>query len=389
MDKNYDVAIIGAGPAGTSCALALRNSGLKIALIDKSKFPRNKTCGDAIPGPALKFLKEIREEIINEFHDLEHKQRIKSSILYMSNGASLEINWKTDAYNSQRLHFDEFLLNQVKKHTKTSVYEGVKIKSITREEQKINIKSRESNFSITCDMVIGSDGANSIVSKTLSHPKSDKLNIAIALSAKYKNVYSPNDSNEFYLLKDLPGYFWIFPLGDNYFNVGFGTFNQYDSKPINLKKYFREIISEHPIISKKFSDAKVYSEITGFKLPLGGKKNSISGKNFLLTGDAANLIDPLSGHGIDKAIKSGILAAQQIEKCFKQSNFSSTFNADYDSAIYAIYWKELKRNFRLMKLLTHFPWLIKLLYPIVKRNKNLFHKFYYIKKQFTTTNKRP
>ena len=62
MNKDFDVVIIGAGPAGTSCALALRKSGLKVALLDKRKFPRDKTCGDAIPGPTHRYLKEILSE---------------------------------------------------------------------------------------------------------------------------------------------------------------------------------------------------------------------------------------------------------------------------------------------------------------------------------------
>ena len=382
MSKNYDIAIIGAGPAGTSCALALRNSGLKVALIDKSKFPRDKTCGDAIPGPSLKFLKEIQKDFITDLQGFEDKHKIKSSILYLANGESIEINWKTDAYNSRRFHFDEFLLNQVKKHTKVSIYEGIRIKTITREEQKITIKSKDSDFSITCDMVIGSDGANSIVSKILGDGQPKHSINSVALSAIYKNVGSPIEANEFYLLKKFPGYFWIFPLGNNYYNVGFGTTKQPSSTPINLRKYFDKIIVEHPIISKKFSAAEIHSEITGFKLPIGGKKINISGERFLLTGDAANLIDPLSGHGIDKAIKSGMLAAQQAEKCFKQNDFSSTFNTAYDAAVYSIYQREMRRNFWLMKLVLRFPWLLKIVLPIVKRNKDLFHKYYYIKKKF-------
>ena len=147
-----------------------------------------------------------------------------------------------------------------------------------------------------------------------------------------------------------------------------------------LKKYFEQIISEHPVISKKFNKARICSELNGFRLPLGGKKISISGERFLLTGDAANLIDPLSGHGIDKAVKSGMLAAQQVKACFEHNNFSSAFNGAYDLAVYKFYGKELKRNFRLMKLVTYFPYLIQLFYPFVKWNKDLFHKFYYLKK---------
>ena len=384
MDKNYDVAIIGAGPAGTSCALALRNSGLKVALIDKSTFPRDKTCGDAIPGPSLKFLKELRKEFKLELQDFEEKHQIKSSVLYMPNGESLQIDWVTDAYNSQRIHFDDLLLQQVKKHAKVAVYEGIKIKTIKREAQKIYIQSRDLQFSIICDMVIGCDGANSTVSRSLGAPPPDQLSGSVALSARYENVKASNEANEFYLLKNFPGYFWIFPLGKNNYNVGFGTTKPSYTKSVNLRKYFQEIITTDPVLSKKFADAKVHSELKGFKLPIGGKKINISGERFLLTGDAANLIDPLSGHGIDKAIKSGMLAAQQIEKCFQQKNFTSAFNTRYDAAVFSIYQKELRRNFYLMKIMIHFPFLLRMVFPILKYNKNLFHKYYYVKKKFTT-----
>ncbi|MBN2639336.1 MAG: FAD-dependent oxidoreductase [Bacteroidales bacterium] len=92
MNKDFDVAIIGAGSAGTSCALALRNSGLKVALIDKSRFPRNKTCGDAVPGATLKYLKEISTESYDEFRKFKHKQKVESGIVYLANGKSLEFN---------------------------------------------------------------------------------------------------------------------------------------------------------------------------------------------------------------------------------------------------------------------------------------------------------
>ncbi len=139
MKKHYDIAIIGAGPAGTSCALALKTSGLSVALIDKSNFPRNKTCSDAIPGPTLKFLNQIHEPSVEEFNRFEYKQQIKSSILYLANGDSMDIEWKGKAYNSQRISFDNFLLDQVKKHTETSIYEGIRIKDIYKKEGKIFI----------------------------------------------------------------------------------------------------------------------------------------------------------------------------------------------------------------------------------------------------------
>ena len=386
MDKHYNVVIIGAGPAGASCALALRKSGLKVALVDKSKFPRNKTCGDAIPGPSLKFLEEIIEESNGEFENFKLKQRINTSVMYMANGASIEVNWKSKAYNSTRFSFDNFLLNLVKKYTSTTVHEGIRIKDISRGDQKIQFRPRNTNFSISCDMLVGSDGANSIVSKTLNPDIPDKSTTGVAIRAYYENVNAPSDANEFYLLKGFQGYFWIFPMNDNLYNVGIGTLKDDLVQGFNLKKYFHEVIDSHPIISEKFKTAEIKSKVVGFTLPSGGKKRKISGERFILTGDAAHLVDPLQGHGIDKAIKSGILAAQQIEECFRKNNFTSSFTAKYDAAVHASIGKELVRNYKLMRIVRRWPWLLSVVHPIIKNHVDLLMRMFYIRKNQLTTN---
>ena len=127
----------------------------------------------------------------------------------------------------------------------------------------------------------------------------------------------------------------------------------------------------------KFKKAVRVSEINAFKLPLWTNKMKMSGEQFLLTGDAAHLIDPLAGHGIDKAVKSGMLAAQQVKRCFQENNFSSEFVKAYDRSVYDSYEKELNRNYKLMKLLFNYPWLIQVSLTIIKFNKSLFHKIFY------------
>lgn len=375
MNKDYDIAIIGAGPAGTCCALELRNSGLSVAIIDKSKFPRNKTCGDAVPGMALKYLKEISNGAYNEFKGFEHKQKVESSLVYLANGKSLEFRWKNEAYNSKRFSFDNFLLEQVKKHTSTSVYEGITIDNINRKGEKILINAKDQDFSITCDMVIGSDGAHSVVSKYLTNNRQQNLPKVNALSAYFKDVACSHNTNEVYLLNGFPGYFWIFPVGENLFNVGLGTYKQKKSNSINLRAYFLKIITEHPEIEDKFRQAHIDSKINGFPLPMEGKGVDISGERFLLTGDAARLIDPFSGHGIDNAMRSGMIAARHIVKCFEQKNFSPSFNQGYNVTIYDNIQKELNRKFRFMTLHIRFPWILNLLYLVIKSNQNLLRKF--------------
>lgn len=363
--SEFDVVIVGAGPAGTSCALALRDANLKVALIDKDRFPRNKTCGDAIPGPSLKVLKSILPEGKLSFDAFTAKQAITSSLIYTSKGKKIEVSWKAEAYNSTRTDFDNFLLELVKTHTDTSIFEGVHIDTIECNE-KVTIKGKNSDFEISCNVVIGADGANSIVSRAFSVASTGKSKSAVAVRAYYESVDCPEHVNEFYLLKTIPGYFWIFPLTEGKYNVGIGLLgNDTAEQKIDIKQAMQDVIEQHPIISKKFSGAKALSKVEGFGLPLGGEKRTISGPHFLLIGDAAWLIDPLQGHGIDKAMKSGVLAAEQVKTCVQQHNFSAIGMAAYDAAIEQSIGKELKKNLRLMRFFRHRQWLINLLAPLM------------------------
>jgi flavin-dependent dehydrogenase len=105
-------------------------------------------------------------------------------------------------------------------------------------------------------------------------------------------------------------------------------------------------------------------------LPLGSKKRKISGKNFILIGDAAALIDPLTGEGIGNATISGIFAAEQAKKCLAASDFSAEMMANYDEAVYDKLWKELQISYRLQKAFQR-RWLLSAVAGIAVKNKQL------------------
>jgi menaquinone-9 beta-reductase len=104
---------------------------------------------------------------------------------------------------------------------------------------------------------------------------------------------------------------------------------------------------------------------------LGSKLRNISGERFLLTGDAASLIDPFSGEGIGNAIRSGRVAAEHILTCFDQQNFSAEYNLAYDKEIYRRMWKELKVSHSLQKL-CRYPWLFN--FVVKKGNQSKYLK---------------
>jgi len=364
--KTYDIAIIGAGPAGCAAALGLGRSGLKVALIDKARFPREKTCGDAIPGPALKTLEHAFPFFQDAFFKLKEKHRIKMSSIMLENRRSINYYWKLPAYNIKRIVFDQFLLDLVRQHTNTEILEGWSVKNIEHGNPMI-IHSERPHERLSAKMIIGAGGARSITRQDLQESAISNQPSVMATRAYFKGLKLSENANFFYVLKKyLPGYFWVFPLGNDVFNVGFGMKTDRHGKvSLKMKDALEEFIRSDSM-QDVFTGTEQISEFVGAMIPIGGKRGSYSGEGYLLAGDAANLADPLQGHGIDKAIVSGLLAGHQANKCFQADDFSAEFIAYYDLSIKSGIERELRKNRHRLILLSNFPSLLNL-YAFVKR----------------------
>lgn len=359
MTINYDVAIIGAGPSGCACALALHGKGLRIALIDKDLFPRDKICGDAIPGPAFKAIDSINKNWGNQMRGFAEKTDITTSTAYISGNEKISYKWLSYSCNSKRINFDNFLFQLVKKETNTIILEKKSVQKVTTESNYVCCTFQDGS-SIKASMVVGSDGANSIVKRHLGNCDTDENISFAAIRAYYKGVDGiKKGENEFHYVKGMRSYFWIFPLEDEWTNVGFGIIKNRRKKneyPNDVRTTLDKITNS-PEFGNRFKKAELIGKINGFGLPVWTKKKHVSGHRFLLCGDAASLIDPLFGHGIDKAIWSGVIAADQIVNCFKENNFSAAFMKQYDKLVYDKFGRELSRNFFIMKTILRFPFL--------------------------------
>ncbi|MCK5022302.1 MAG: geranylgeranyl reductase family protein [Candidatus Pacebacteria bacterium] len=329
----YDIIIIGAGPAGCSLALHLANTDIKIALIDKESFPRRKVCGGALSERALNQLKAFPKGLNIYQNFLNSVNKIKSYGLRVNtpNKKILEFDFKDPkdkdkipGFLCRRSDFDNFMINEVKKYSNIELITETKINSIDIENDKIIANSKDHTF--TSKFIVGADGANSILRKNF--PSFRKVS-DIGVSTHYENVSGFHDDNliDMYFLKEtLPGYFWIFKLPDNQANVGvYTTKENLQKNKRNLRSMLKDIISEHPEISIRFKNAKQLDEVKGWKLPILFRKvfngKNLYGKRHLFIGDAASLIDPITGEGIGNALVSSNYAAEAIKSVFKNGNF--------------------------------------------------------------------
>ncbi len=368
----FDVVIIGAGPAGSTCALALHNSGLKVALVEKENYPRDKICGDAIPGNAFRAIDTINPEWGRKLREFPDKMDIHSFKAVAPNGKAFTIPWVLFSYNCRRYNFDNFLFGLVSAETKTAIFEHQRLQQATVTEDGVECQFQE-GLHLKAKIVIGCDGAYSVVKRQLLPDAPESRFKTIAVRAYFKNVTGlEKNTNEAYFINGVNGYFWIFPLENGLANVGFGMLEKQNLKtkrPANIRKTYLEMIQSYPGIASRFKNAEMAGDLKGYLLPFAMEKNVISGERFMLCGDAASLINPLTGHGIDKAMWSGMFAASQAAECIKTSDFTRDSLASYDARVYKKFGPEFRKNRIILRICMQFPWMINLITHLGRNQK--------------------
>ncbi|WKK80596.2 geranylgeranyl reductase family protein [Marivirga arenosa] len=360
-NHHFDLIIVGAGPAGCTCAYQLRHTKLRIAVIDKATFPRDKICGDALSADVVNQLDRMDPTLVDSFKKFNQKLPSQGVSFFAPNGQKLDIPFtnpnfdEAAGYISKRVDFDQFMFDQIKDQANVELFVNEKIEKIEYESDLVKLESKLHTF--TSKLIIGADGAYSVVNKYLGNIKVEKEHYCAGLRQYYKNVNGFNDQNhiELHFYKELlPGYFWVFPLPNGQANVGLGMLSSEVSKrQLNLKSILYDLIHNHPNLKDRFKNAEPIEDIKGFGLPIGSKKRAISGRQFLLLGDAASLIDPFTGEGIGNAIRSGRIAAEVVEEAFYKNYFDSKYLHKYDQIIEHKMRNELRISRSMQKLLKY------------------------------------
>lgn len=378
-----DACIIGAGPGGVAAALKLSYLGISSVLIDKASFPRDKVCGDAISGKVTTLLNRLDPHILKRFNAEPMQTDVWGIKFFAPNGRALRIpfnpNYVKDAayapgYVAKRLDFDHFLIKEAQRRDNIQLFLGTEIQEYRRSSLGWSVRSRDGQLEVDTRMLLLADGAHSSFSRKQAGLKVDHKHHAAAVRAYFKNVRRLDEDNfiELHFIKSItPGYFWVFPLPNGQANVGLGMRSDILKKrKFNLRKALEDLIKEHPSLRDRFANAELVGSIKGYGLPLGSVRQPISGDHYMLIGDAGHLIDPLTGEGIGNAVYSGFIAAEQLEKCRQQSNFSADFLKAYDTRVDRVLGSEMRLSYRLQKMLMY-PAVVNVIAWIISSNQRV------------------
>jgi geranylgeranyl reductase family protein len=339
QDDDADVIVVGAGPSGSTAAYYLAQAGLDVLLIEKSRFPRDKVCGDGLTPRGVKSLVAMGVDVSEQAGWLRNK-----GLRVIAGGMRLELDWPElsswPGYGlvRPRSSLDEQLARRAEA-AGAKLLEGttvtgplldsggriVGVETAAEAEEKSKARSRSDNSErgsgdstrYRARVVVAADGNSSRLSIAMGLRKRDDRPMGVAVRTYYTSPRHEDDYLESWLdLWDgdrlLPGYGWIFGMGDGTSNVGLGMLNTSDAFGKTdyrelLKRWLRSMPEEWGYVEENRTEP-----VRGAALPMGFNRTPQYHKGLMLAGDAAGMVNPFNGEGIAYAMESGEILARVV-----------------------------------------------------------------------------
>ncbi len=326
---HVDVAIIGGGPAGAAAAIRLAEAGASVVVFEKGSPGRDKVCGDGLTPRAVLALEEL--DISPDF-----SHRI-DGLRMIANKTERELSWATASRFPdhgavwRRTGLDAALMHAAEKAGADMRYETEATPTL---DTSVGGSARVVGISVndipvlTADLTIAATGAPGQVARMLGANRIEDEPFGLAIRAYVESPRHADKHIEACLtLKDehgvhVPGYGWMFPCGDGTVNIGVGALSTMKGfKKLNLNN----LLDNYHALVSDWNPGEYIGRPRAWRLPMSVQKRH--GAGWLAIGDAAGLVNPMNGEGIDYGLESGILAAE----CYLQA--PATAAADYDRLV--------------------------------------------------------
>ncbi|WFE63478.1 geranylgeranyl reductase family protein [Micromonospora sp. WMMD714] len=327
VENDADVIVVGAGPGGSATAYHLARHGVRVLLLEKTEFPREKVCGDGLTPRATRQLIRMGVDTSPEAGWLHNK-----GLRVIGGGVRLELDWPDLASFPNyglvrtRLDFDDLL-------AKRAVSAGAELRTgvnvigpvldaddrVTGVTAEVGPGREPATFH--APLVVAADGVSGRFPLALGLAKREDRPIGVAVRRYYR---SPAKHDDDYLeswlelrSKDsdalLPGYGWIFGLGDGRVNVGLGVLNSSSAfGKTNYRRLLTDWLANTPADWGMTDETNADGPILGAALPMGFNRVPHYTRGVLLVGDSGGMVNPFNGEGIAYAMESGELAAEVI-----------------------------------------------------------------------------
>jgi geranylgeranyl reductase family protein len=320
-EDDADVIVVGAGPSGATTAYYLAQAGVNVLLLEKARFPREKVCGDGLTPRAVRALIDMGVDISLEAGWLRNK-----GLRVIGAGMRLELDWpELDAFPGYglvrpRADFDETLARRAQA-AGAKLLEEVNVTGpvLNDSGQIVGVTAKSDGVTETyrARVIVAADGNSSRLSVAMGLHKRDDRPLGVAVRTYYRSPRHEDDYLESWLDlwdgdKLLPGYGWIFGMGDGTSNVGLGllntskSFGNTDYRDL-LRRWLASMPEEWGYVEENRTEP-----VRGAALPMGFNRTPAYYKGLLLAGDAAGMVNPFNGEGIAYAMESGEVLARVI-----------------------------------------------------------------------------
>ena len=340
-DGEADVIVVGAGPAGSTAAAYLARAGLDVLLLEKSTFPRPKVCGDGFTPRGMKQIIDLGIDCSEKNGWLHNK-----GLRVVGGGVTLELDWPTLASFPNfgavrpRQDFDELLVRNAEKagarlREDTTVSEAIlddagRVVGVTGHVGKGKDKQP---VSFRAPLTLACDGVSARLALSLGMVKRDDRPMGVAVRRYYTSPRTHDDFLESHLElwdrsdpanpKLLPGYGWIFGMGDGTSNVGLGILST--SKAYGTTDYRALLKSwlDGTPDEWGYRDENAVGTVGGAALPMGFNRTPHYRPGLLLVGDAGGMVNPFNGEGIAYAMESAAVASRVAVQALARSGASA------------------------------------------------------------------